>query len=159
MEKLYLEYLVLYLKHYDQDGHLFRNFVDNWFAYSHDEHMLNSKGRPKWFNNPDPIKERDALMSMHFVSANARSILNGNKQGQLVKDHAVPLRVLRELIRELQIQTTSSINLFLKKNYRLGVITKSEDEQLNSNKLRSSMPNGWDRVNWKARYTEAEIFE
>lgn len=159
MEQVYFEYLKLFLIHNDQDGHLFRTFVDNWFAYSHGNHMLNSKGRPKWFNNPDPIKEREALLSMHFVSADAKKVLNGELEDRLVKDHAIPIRVLRELIHEMPDQSISSIKTFLMENYRLGVVTKSEDKRLNKNGLRSVMPKDWDKLNWKARYDTAEILE
>ena len=159
MEQVYLEYLKLYLIHDDQDGHLFRTFVDNWFAYSHGGHMLNSKGRPKWFNNPDPKKERDALLSMHFVSADARKVLSGESNGRLVKDHAIPINILRQLIHDIPEHSVSSIGAFLMNNYRLGVITKAEDDQLNSEKLRSVMPKDWDGLNWKARYDMAVIFE
>lgn len=148
LENAYLEYLKIYLNTKEENGPLFRTFVDNWFAYSEGSPFLNSRGKPKWFNNPNPVKERDALLAMHFKSKDAMRIIYGKQEGRLMKDHSIPIKILRILICE-ELGTgpgVSKIKQFLKKYYRIGVITKKED-----------MPENWDRSNVFARYKKVNI--
>ncbi len=137
-----------------------RTFVDNWFAYFKGGPFLNSKGNPKWFNNPDPRKEEEALSAMHSISKDAREIINGDK-GRLMKDHSVPVRELRELMRgayeEGRLSEIKEIKQFLEKYCCLGVITKEEDNRLNDKKLRSKIPDGWNSKDMFARYAEVGI--
>lgn len=164
-ENIYLEYLKIYHNNKHENGSLFRGFVDDWFAYSYrnkkDNPFLNSKGNPKWFNNPNPIKEKDALLQMHFVSKEAMQIINGKISGRLIKDHAVPIYTLRKLMRNKLRDNADSheIRQFLDKFYTLGVISKGEDDVLNSTqyKLKSNMPDDWDEKNMFARYEKAKI--
>jgi len=87
-EETYLRYLEIYLRDQDTNPHLFRTLVDEWFAHSVGGPFLNGNGRPKWFNNPDPVKEGPALRRMHFVSYDAMQVLDGKEDSRLVKDHA-----------------------------------------------------------------------
>lgn len=157
MRDTYLEYLCIYLKDGDKDSGLFRTFVDNWYAYEFGGKLLNRDGRPKWFNNPSPTANKEALMSMHYQSIDAVLAIEGRAESRIVKDHAIPLKVLRNLMMDIAEPNKVSINDFLHSYYRLGVITKNEDDQLNKLGLRSAMPTNWDRKDWKARYLELGI--
>ena len=62
-----------------------RSFIDNWYAYEKEiseiEGFLNKNGNPIWFNNPDPVKHKDALLKMDFISLDAMNvILNKSKK-------------------------------------------------------------------------------
>ena len=82
-----LRHLSTFVEFGEPDPHLFRTLVDNWYAYEIGGPLLNKNGRPKWFNNPDPVKERCALLAMHFVSKAARERIDAGESG-LVKDHS-----------------------------------------------------------------------
>ncbi|MCP4120123.1 MAG: hypothetical protein GY751_00020 [Bacteroidetes bacterium] len=157
MENLNLEYLVNFQKYGDQDGHLFRTFIDNWYGFHEGGQMLTKGGKPRWFNNPEPKVIKSVSSSMHFTSMKAIEVLDGQSDSRLVKDHAIPIAVLRKMISSLDTISSKSIKNFLLENYRLGVITKEEDEVLNGKGLKSSMPENWNETNWKARYEVAGI--
>ena len=157
MEATYLKYLQIYHQSKDDNGSLFRTLVDNWFGYAKAGPFLSKNDKPRWFNNPDPVKNRDALLAMDFVSCRAFRVIEGLQEDNLVKDHAIPIKVLRSSFKNLQEPSASDIENFLNENYRLGVITKFEDKLLNQKKLRSKMPDSWDNIDWQARYVEAGI--
>lgn len=157
MENLYLDYIVLFAKYDDPNGPLFRTLIDNWYGYHEGGQMLSSGGRPRWFNNPDPYKIEPVLPSMHFVSLEARNVISGQSRSGLVKDHAIPVAVLRKIISSVDPKSRSTIRDFLLENYRLGLVTKEEDKVLNIDGLKSSMPENWNGTDWKARYDFANI--
>ena len=139
-----LKHVEIYLeaKEYETGGP-FRTFIDNWFQLSMRGAFLNSNGRPIWFNNPTRDKHFDALLSMHFISEDAMAVLNGQKNERLVKDHSVPVAVIRDILISQKNIGFINIEDTLVRNYRLGVITKGDDEKLNKQGLRSKMPDGW----------------
>ena len=51
-----------------------------------------------------------------------------------------------------KISNVNAAKKILNKYYKLGVLTKSEDDLLNNAKLRSKMPPLWDSENVFARY-------
>jgi hypothetical protein len=159
----YLQYLGVYLSQEDQNGALFRAFIDCWYAYSKGGAFLNRNGNPKWFNNPHPVRERNALLSMDYISAAAMELIYQNEtEGRLVKDHSVPIKVLRKMIVDKcgnKISDLARIEEFLEKYYRLGVITKDEDRLFGGAGLISEMPNDWDEEDAFARYRAVGINE
>ncbi len=157
MDQVYLLYLQLYLNSGDRDGPTFRGFVDNWFAYHFGGPFLNRNGRPKWFNNPDPVKQREALLNMHFISSEAKRTIDGKASDRLIKDHSIPIAVLRERLRTLNDHQPETIEAFLKSNYRLGVLTLAEDKRLTERGLKSSMPSDWNGIDTYARYHQVGI--
>lgn len=145
----YLSHLILYIKSGDEDKHTLRLFLDYWFAYSQGGPFLNRNGKPRWFNNPDPKKNRvrDALLSMHFISKKAMETIKGERDDRLIKEHSIPIA---EIFNILHLQTDHSrdqIRVSLEKFYRLGVLTKEEDLKLKKKKLNSKMPSGWTMEN------------
>ncbi|WP_375392090.1 hypothetical protein [uncultured Sphingomonas sp.] len=151
----------------------FRDFLDNWHAFEHGPPFITKGLRPIWFNNPCAWQQRDMLNAMHFVSADAREVLDRAKADtanfialrmskdastRLVVDHAIPLRVLRQRVFEDRaLADTDALKAYLKSHYRLAVITHAEDQRLNRLKLRSAMPGNWDGQNTWARYEAAGI--
>jgi hypothetical protein len=94
-------HLKTYVDHQECDLHLFRNLVDNWYAYERGGVFLRESGRPKWFNNPNPAKQKDTLREMP-CSVEAMKQINGVvPSGRLVKDHVIPLTRLRKIICEI----------------------------------------------------------
>lgn len=134
-----------------------RTFVDEWFAYHTGGPFLNRSGRPKWLNNPCPIKNKDALLSMHFISEKAEKVIKNGGGERLIKEHSVPVKVLRSLMEDMDYPTTSDVENFLLQHYRIGVLTTSDDQLLKDADVNSSMPYNWDRVDMFARYSHAGV--
>lgn len=126
-------------------GAPFRTFFDNFFAYHVRGAHLNSNGRPIWLNNPCPRRHRDALLGAHFVSVAAMRVLAGLSEERLVKDHAIPVSVLREMLIDDNCDTLKRVQRLMSRFYRIGIITVSEDDLLVSRGFRSQMPSGWRR--------------
>jgi hypothetical protein len=160
MKNNYLQYLEVYLNNADENGALFRTFIDSWYAYYKGGPLLNRNGNVVWLNRPDPIKLKDTLIHAgDFISTKAMRIMNGEEPGRLVKDHSIPIKILRKLIVREQRVNTAYIEEFLKDHYRLGIITKDEDRKINAEKLRSNMPEDWDEKDPFARYRAVNIEE
>ena len=165
----FLEHIVIYLKSGFAPKSLLRTFIDNWYAYEKASngktYFLNKNGNPIWFNKADPIKHKNALLEMDFISEGAKklilsedkTILINNKHHRLIKEHSIPVASLYKILRKEENLNVDQTELILKKYYKLGVLTKSEDDLLNSNGLRSKMPPKWDGKNIFARYDEIGI--
>jgi hypothetical protein len=124
-------------------GAPFRTFFDNLHAYRVGGPYLSMNGRPVWLNSPCPRRHRDALLGAHFVSVGAMRVLAGLTEEPLIKDHATPVAVLRELLIEAGYRTVKEVEALVERFYRIGIITRSEDIRLIGLGLRSRMPNGW----------------
>lgn len=94
---------------------------------------------------------------MHFISEQAELVIENGAGENLIKEHVVPVKVLRTLMEEIQEPTISNIEQFLLRYYRLGVLTASDDRLLKEAGLNSSMPKNWDGNDVFARYNFAEI--
>ena len=158
LENSYLEHISIFLKSGNENKHLLRTFIDDWFAYSTGGPFLNKNGKPKWFNKPDPIKDKDALLQMHFISNQAKHVIKNKYDTRLIKEHSVPVAVIYDILRREANPSSKMVKNILLKYYRLGVLTKIEDEKLSRRGFKSSMPPNWsldDDV--FARYNEAGI--
>ncbi len=134
-----------------------RTLLDSWFAYSRGRLYLKSTGSVQWFNHKDLEKPRlrEAVVGMHFVSEDAWNVLFGKAPSQgLVKDHAVPVKVLRREIKEKNFQDIAELEQFLIDRYRLGVITNSENAKLRGG-LAHELPDN-DRSEY-ARYNDPRV--
>lgn len=121
----------------------YRTFLDNFYAYYAGGPLLNQTGRPHWFNRPCPREHRDALASAHFVSVRAMRVLAGLSRESLVRDHAIPVAVLRDMLLNAHNPSLEIIERYIRNFYRLGIVTEGEDQSLTAAGLRSSMPEGW----------------
>ena len=131
----------------------FRTMVDSWFAYRH--HRWEGFVTPRsfgvqWLNkgnlrNPRIAEAMLTLPQGHFVSHAARHVLRNRTDEWLVKDHAVPLKVMKTELEELCPSSTEEVESYLLRRYRLGIITKDEDKKFLRPKphLRESMPDGY----------------
>lgn len=137
-----LEYLLIAIREKDH-SFPFRTVLDNWFAFREGGPFLNGNSRPHWFNNPCPDKHGQALSRAHFVSTAAARTLCGFARERLMKDHAVPVAVLRDMLFDGQLQSIDEVRAFLLRHYRFGIITEEQDSSLNRAGLRSRMPDGW----------------
>ena len=144
LEQSYLKHILIAAELRDYSAP-FRTFFDNWFAFKVGGPFLNANSRPHWFNNPCPDRHGEALRRAHFVSVAAARTLGGFVRDRLVKDHAVPVALLRDLLFDEQPRTIEEIRAFLLRHYRIGIITQEEDERLRAAGLRSRMPEDWRR--------------
>lgn len=109
--------------------------------------------------HPNNLSEatRDCLLNMHFISKDALNAINSRSDTQLIKDHAMPVKVISELLKQDDCPSEESVEKLLLNFYKLGVLTQEEDKVLNQLSLKSAMPNDWDGINVFARYEEAGI--
>jgi hypothetical protein len=147
-----LEQLRIWITHEQRSSGLFRTLVDSWYAFDRGGALLSRSGEPHWFNKPDPHKKGHckAIFEMGwYVSVEAIKLFENpdlfekkDPARSLIKDHAVPLAVLRCELRKID-PTTPAIEAFLRKNYHVAIITKQEHQDLDDCGLQSIMPVGW----------------
>jgi hypothetical protein len=140
----YLEHIKICIESGSWGAGLLRSFTDYWFAYHKQGPFLNSNNNPKWHNKPSSIKDKDALLEMHFISDMAFDAIEKGSDVRLIKEHSIPLRVIRKILIQLEPKTTTDIENILLRFYRLGVLTKDEDDILRLKGLNSKMPASWD---------------
>jgi hypothetical protein len=153
LEQSYLEHILIATKLRDHSAP-FRTFFDNWFAFRQGGPFLNANSRPHWYNNPCPDKHGAALRRAHFVSQAAARTLGGVTRERLMKDHAIPVSILRDMLFQEHPRTVEDVRAFMLAHYRFGIITDAEDRRLNKAGLRSRMPNGW--VNGESPFARYE---
>lgn len=159
-ENAYLQHMLIFLESGETSSSFFRTLVDNWYAYYRGDAFLKSTGSPLWFNavKPKDLNSKGrALSQMDFVSENAEAVLTHKAQGILVKDHAVPVKLLRDRLIEEQPTSLEPIREFLCTWYKLGVITEEEHRRLSDLGCKDKMPSEWDGRSVFARYEFAEI--
>lgn len=142
LENAYLKHILIAIEERDFSAP-FRTFFDNWFAFREGGPFLNGNSRPHWFNRPCPSKYGEALRRAHFISAGALPVLSGLTSKRLMKDHAIPVAVLRDMLFEKRPNSAEEVRKLLLQYFRFGIITDEEDRRLNGAGLRSRMPNGW----------------
>jgi hypothetical protein len=87
----------------------------------------------------------------------AKALSSVNKPKKLIHEHLVPRKMLREMIFDLNNPSSDELYKILD-TWCIGVVvTVDEDRNLNKLKLRSSMPQNWDKENKWSRYIEAGI--
>jgi len=154
----YLEHIKICIESDAWGAGLLRSFADYWFAYHKQGPFLNSNNNPKWYNNPSSVKDKDALLEMHFISDMAFDAIEQGSDVRLIKEHSVPVRVLRKILIQQEPKSTTDIENILLRFYRLGVLTKDEDDILCVKGLSSKMPMYWDTTeNVFSRYEVAGI--
>lgn len=114
-------------------------------------------GNGYWFNKKNFRKPHIVeLVLNHFkhVSPDALSALRRMKGNEfrdevsVICEHVVPCSTLEEMLKDRHQHKpldADAVLAFHKQFYRRAVITRTEDRQLNSHKLRRKMPIGWDR--------------
>lgn len=142
LEISYIEHILVALRVKDASAP-YRTFFDNWFAFRVGGPFLNRNSRPHWFNAPSPDRHGEALRRADFISAAAARTLSQLTRDRLVKDHAIPVSVLRDMLFETQPQTQEDVREFLRVHYRIGIITATEHAALSAAGLTSRMPSGW----------------
>ena len=75
---------------------------------------------------------------------------------QLDYDHAIPMRIVIEMILDAW-PDKESVEKILTELVRGVLITKKEHERLREKKLASRMPDDWDGKDWTARYKKLGI--
>ncbi len=154
-----LKYIQVYLEEGDRSVSRLRGFLDEWYGYSKNGPHLTKYGNVRWLNNPDcsNLKVRECLEGMDFISKDAREVLDGKIKKRLIKEHAVPVKVIQEMLKKLRSPSTVELQKFLESYYRVGVLTKEEDQRINNMGFKSCMPNDWSGKELFARYFAANI--
>ena len=154
----YLEHIKICIESDAWGAGLLRSFTDYLFAYHKQGPFLNSNNNPKWHNKPCSVKDKDVLLEMHFISDMAFDAIEQGSDVRLIKEHSIPVRVLRKILTQQEPKTTTDIENILLRFYRLGVLTKDEDDILRLKGLSSKMPMYWDTTeNVFSRYEVAGI--
>lgn len=90
-------------------------------------------------------------------SVEAKKAYESDKSIKLIHEHIVPRKVIRDKLFNLENVNSTEIMKVLN-SYCIGVVvTKEEDNRLNSIGLRSKMPINWDGKDPWARYVAAAI--
>lgn len=157
LEESYLKHILIAVEARDCSAP-FRTFFDSWFAFKSGGPFLNSSSRPHWFNNPCPSRHGEALRRAHFVSMAAARTLAHLEPNRLVKDHAIPVAVLRDMLFDEQPGSIEEVRLMMQRKYRIGILIHEEDDMLSKSGLRSKMPVGWVKSDSPfARYEQVGI--
>jgi hypothetical protein len=145
----------------ESDPHLFRTLFDGWHAYRHGGHLLNRNGRPQWANSvklKDHRKLGPLLRSLNFISKEASAILARQVEGVIVKDHGIPVSVVRDRIIAAVRAGSDDVRGLLIRNSWLGAISKVEHDRLNAEGMRASLPECPDDP-MRRRYLDVGILE
>jgi len=90
-----------------------------------------------------------------YWSKKAKALPKGEAKGNLVHEHLVPRKVVRQKL--LRCKSANDVRTVLE-TWCIGVVvTREEDQLLNSLRLGSAMPHDWDGIDPWARYTKAGI--
>lgn len=81
----------------------------------------------------------------------------GRPLSECVVEHSVPLMEIVNRLMGLDPLTERRVTNLLKKFFRVRLVTKDEDRELNKGPLRYKMPDGWDGKDVFARYRAAGI--
>ncbi len=79
------------------------------------------------------------------------------KSRGLVYDHSIPFRYLQGKLLAIENVSHDQVKHVLEKYCCAALITREEDAQLNAAGLNRKMPEGWDGVDFLARYREIGI--
>ncbi len=140
----YLEHIKICIESDAWGAGLLRSFIDYWFAYHKQGSFLNSNNNPTWHNNPSPVKDKDTLLEMHFISDMAFDVIEKGSDVRLIKEHSIPVHVIQKILIQQKLKSINEIENILLRFYRLGVLTKDEDDILRLEGLNSKMPASWD---------------
>jgi len=134
-----LEHILIEIKH--QRGQHLRHFIDQYFCYKNGYVTKNCK--PAW----------GKILWNEWVSEEAEE-----KGGLVVREHTVPIDVIKQLLLDLGVNTTlKDIATLLDKYVVFATIRKDEDIKLNNEELKSKMPKNWDKEDVFARYKAVRI--
>ncbi len=78
-------------------------------------------------------------------------------KGALIYDHAIPLKYLQDKLLNLSDVRTDSLKKLLNKFCVPALITKGENQRIRCCGYRDRMPEGWNRVDSRARYRAVGI--
>jgi len=81
----------------------------------------------------------------------------GKPLNECVVEHAVPLMLIVNILMEMTPLTERRVANLLRKYFCVMLVTEAEHSKLNSNGLRSTMPEDWDRKDVLARYKAVGI--
>jgi hypothetical protein len=83
----------------------------------------------------------------------------GKVRPAIVHDHSIPHSFVLNKLLALKNVTNEALKEVINKHYRIGIITKEEDELLTRSGLRKKMPDGWDEKSGSvyARYEKVGI--
>lgn len=141
LRKAYVRYVIAFIEGNDPNDNLLRTFLDNWFAYYKGGPFLNSSGKARWFNTGDLAKKPVAARAFHFHSKQAWDVYEGRLPREpLVKDHILPLAVIRDGLKQLRPRTEEVIEQYLIDHYKVALITKEEHDCLSKEGLKSRLP-------------------
>ena len=93
---------------------------------------------------------------MHSILRKKSKAANGLSPDQLDYDHAVPMRIVIEMIINAW-PDKQAVERILRDLVHGVLITKKEHESLRTAKLASKMPDDWNGNDWSARYKKLGI--
>ena len=117
----------------------------------------------KVLNKNNKYDHSNLKYNASYISLEASNIKSIKTRAETLKlthrEHAIPLKILIEILEKKNDLTVSSLYDFLEKNLISVLITKEECEKLDFGEfnLKSSMPENWDFNNKFARFEALNI--
>lgn len=138
-----------------------RSLFDAYHCYSIGGDLLSSNDAPRWLNSPNVTSPttRLALRELVYWSKDAKKAMaSEDEEEKLAVDHAVPLTVITEKIRETVRSngkiTARQLKKMHKDFYIRILITADEHKCLNNLDKQQNYSSGTD---WRKRYKRAKI--
>lgn len=151
-----LHYIKAFIEADDPNGML-RTYVDNWFAYKQGGSFLTNSLRARWFNRKDFQTKPQAVLNFHYHSERAWSVFHDDAPWEnLVKDHTIPIRILKQRLFNLEAKSIEAIENILIESYRIALITEEEHRNLANIGLAYDLPANAQNSHL-SRYEEARI--
>ena len=115
---------------------------------------LNTALHQYWQNK---TMNRHSTSHRLLIKRSKNAITAENNLEKTEVEHAVPLKIIVDELLKLDPLTSKNIEKLLIKLYRVCIVSKSEHKKLSAAKLRSKMPDDWDRKDPYARYKKVGI--
>jgi len=90
------------------------------------------------------------------VNLISKSLIDDPEQ-KVIYEHAIPFRIVRDKLIQLDEITKQSVSAILEKYHVVAKISEKEDRLLKEAGLDSKMPDNWDEKNMFARYESVGI--
>ena len=128
--------------------------IEFGFTKNESRRNLNTTLHQYWQNK---TMQRHSTSHRHLIKRSKNAIIAENNSEKTEVEHAVPLKVIVDLLLNLNSPNNSKIENLLKSLYRVCIVSKKEHKRLTEANLRSEMPIDWNGKDPYARYKKVGI--
>ena len=128
--------------------------IEFGFTKNESRRNLNTALHQYWQNK---TMQRHSTSHRHLIKRSKNAIIAENNSEKTEVEHAVPLKVIVDLLLNLNSPNNSKIENLLISLYRVCIVSKKEHKSLTEANLRSEMPIDWNGKDPYARYKKVGI--